>query len=80
MTYVEFIQDWLDAAKHRTFTLRLGYDAFTSNNGPIFSVVYTYVEIHIGGFLDKISDPDPDIPMSVVDAQSGRKFLIYGGA
>jgi len=33
--------------------------------GPICSVVYTHVAIHPGGFLDKVTAADPDIPKGV---------------
>lgn len=37
--------------------------------GPIYSVVYTDVAINPGGFLDKITAPDSDIPNGVAGAK-----------
>ncbi len=66
MTYVEFIQDRLDAAK-TVNPSRCGWGMMFSLAvlGPIYSVVYTDVAIHPGSFLDKITAPDPDIPTGV---------------
>lgn len=36
--------------------------------GPIYSVVFTDVAIHLDGFLGKATAPDPDIPKSVANA------------
>jgi len=36
--------------------------------GPIYSGVYTEVAIHPGGFLDKVTAPDPDILTGVAGA------------
>jgi hypothetical protein len=53
MTYVEFIQDRLEAAK-TVEPSRCGWGMMLSLAalGPIYSVVYTEVAIHPGGFLD----------------------------
>ena len=70
MTYVEFIQDRLDAAK-TVKPSRCGWGMMLSLAvlGPIYSVVYTDVAIHPGGFLDKITAPDPDIPTGLEGAK-----------
>jgi hypothetical protein len=70
MTYVEFIQDRLDAAK-TVQPSRCGWGMMLSLAalGPIFSSVYTAVAIHPGGFLDKVTAPDPDIPTGVAGAK-----------
>jgi hypothetical protein len=70
MTYVEFIQDRLDAAK-MVQPSRCGWGMMLSLAalGPIYSGVYTEVAIHPGGFLDKVTAPDPDIPTGVAGAK-----------
>ena len=69
MTYVEFIQDRLDAAKAvRPSQCGWGMIISLATLGPIYSVVYTDVAIHPGGFLDKVTAPDPDIPTGVAGA------------
>ena len=66
MTYVEFIQDRLDAAQ-TVKPSQCGWGMMLSLAvlGPIYSVVYTDVAIHPDGFLDKVTAPDPDIPSGV---------------
>ena len=70
MTYVEFIQDRLDAAQ-TVSPSRCGWGMMLSLAalGTIYSVVYTDVAIHPDGFLDKITAPDPDIPTGVEGAK-----------
>jgi hypothetical protein len=70
MTYVEFIQDRLEAAK-TVEPSRCGWGMMLSLAalGPIYSVVYTEVAIHPGGFLDQVTAPDPDIPSAVAGAE-----------
>ena len=70
MTYVEFIQDRLEAAK-TVEPSRCGWGMMLSLAalGPIYSVVYTEVAIHPGGFLDQVTAPDPDIPSGVAEAK-----------
>lgn len=70
MTYVEFIQDRLDAAK-TVKPSRCGWGMILSlaTLGPIYSVVYTDVAVHPGGFLDQVTAPDPDIPTGVAGAE-----------
>lgn len=66
MTYAELMQDRLNAAK-TVEPARCGWGMMLSLAaiGPIYSVVYTNVSIHPGGFLDKVTAPDPDIPTNV---------------
>ena len=70
MTYVEFIQDRVEAAK-TVEPSRCGWGMMLSLAalGPIYSVVYTEVAIHPGGFLDQVTAPDPDIPSGVAEAK-----------
>ena len=70
MTYVEFIQDRLDAAQ-TIQPSRCGWGMMLSLAalGPIYSVVYTDVAIHPGGFLDQVTAPDSDIPSGVAEAK-----------
>jgi len=70
MTYVEFIQDRLEAAK-TVEPSRCGWGMMLSLAalGPIYSVVYTKVAIHPGGFLDQMTVPDSDIPSGVAEAK-----------
>lgn len=69
MTYFEFIQDRVDAAKV-VKPARCGWGMFLSlvTIGPIYSVVYTDVAIQPDGFLAKVTAPDPDIPKGVEKA------------
>ena len=70
MTYIEFIQDRLDAAK-TVEPSRCGWGMMLSlvAMGPIYSFVYTEVGIHPDGFLARGTSPDPDIPKDVGDAK-----------
>jgi hypothetical protein len=70
MTYAEFLQDRLDAAK-TVEPARCGWGMMLSLAalGPIYSAVYTEVAINPGGFLDKVTAPDPDIPKGVAGAK-----------
>jgi len=70
MTYAEFIQDRLDASK-TVKPSQCGWGMMLSLAvlGPIYSAVYTDVAIHSGGFLDKVTAPDPDIPTGVAGAK-----------
>ena len=63
MTYVEFIQDRIDAAK-TVEPSRCGWGMMLSlaTLGPIYSVVYTAVAINPDGTLAKMTASDPDIP------------------
>ena len=69
MTYVEFIQDRLDAAK-TVQPSQCGWGMMLSLAalGPIYSVVYTSVAVNPDGQLAKMTAPDPDIPTGVVGA------------
>ena len=70
MTYAEFLQDRLDAAKTvKPSQCGWGMMLSLAALGPIYSVVYTEVAIHPGGFLDKVTAPDPDIPTDVAGAK-----------
>jgi hypothetical protein len=70
MTYAEFIQDRMDAAK-TVKPSQCGWGMILSLTvlGPIYSAVYTDVSIHPGDFLDKVTVPDPDIPTGVAGAK-----------
>jgi hypothetical protein len=70
MTYVQFIQDRIDAAK-TVKPSRCGWGMMLSFAaiGPIYSVVYTSVAINPGGQLAKMTASDPDIPKGVVGAK-----------
>ena len=70
MTYVEFIQDRLEAAK-TVEPSQCGWGMMLSLAalGPIYSVVYIEVAIHPDGFLDKVTAPDPDIPQGLAGAK-----------
>ena len=63
MTYFEFMQDRIEAAKEIE-PARCGWGMMVSLAalGPVFSVVYTEVAIHPDGFLASVTAPDPDIP------------------
>ena len=70
MTYIEFIQDRIDAAK-TVEPSRCGWGMMLSLAalGPIYSVVYTMVAINPDGTLAKMTAPDSDIPKGVESAQ-----------
>jgi hypothetical protein len=67
ITYVEFIQDRFDAAQ-TVKPSRCGWGMMLSlaTLGPIYSAVYTGVAIHLGGFLDQITAPDPDVMIKLL--------------
>jgi len=69
MTYVEFIQDRLDAAP-TVKPSRCGWGMMLSLAalGPIYSVVYTDVAIYPDGKLAKVTSSDPDITKGVAGA------------
>ena len=69
MTFVEFMQDRIDAAK-AVEPSRCGWGMMLSlaTLGPIYSVVYTVVAINPEGTLAKITASDPDIPKGFEDA------------
>ncbi len=69
MTYFEFIQDRVEAAKV-VKPARCGWGMFVSlaTLGPVYSIVYTDVAVHPEGFLAKVTAPDPDIPKGVENA------------
>lgn len=69
MTYWEFMQDRLDAAKEvqpaRCGTGKLTFFAVMT---PFYSVLYTYVGIHPNGFLAKVTTQDGNIPIDSAGA------------
>ena len=69
MTYIQFIQDRLEAAK-TVQPSRCGWGMMLSlvMLGPIYSVDYTWVATHPDSFLAKVTAPDPDIPKGVAEA------------
>ena len=69
MTYFEFMQDRIDAAK-TVEPSRCGWGMMLSlaTLGPIYSVVYTVVAINPEGSLAKMTASDPDIPKDVEGA------------
>lgn len=70
MTYFEFMQDRIDAAK-TVEPSRCGWGMMLSlvTLGPIYSVVYTVVAINPDGTLAKMTASDPDIPKGVEGAK-----------
>lgn len=70
MTYIEFIQDRLDAAKSvKPSRCGWGMMASLATLGPIYSVLYTIVAIHPDGKVAKLTASDPDIPKGVERAK-----------
>jgi hypothetical protein len=69
MTYVQFIQDRLEAAR-TVQPARCGWGMMLSLKllGPIYTVEYMWVAIHPDGFLAKVTAPDPDIPKGIAGA------------
>jgi hypothetical protein len=80
MTYVEFIQDRLDAAK-TVEPSRCGWGMMLSlaTLGPIYSIVYTSVAIHPDGKLAKVTASDPDIPKGVAGVKWSEVPGIWWG-
>jgi hypothetical protein len=76
MTYFEFMQDRIDAAK-TVEPSRCGWGIIISlaTLGPIYSVVYTAVAINPDSTLAKMTAPDPDIPKGV---EGARWFEVPG--
>ena len=70
MTYVEFMQDRIEAAK-TVEPSRCGWGMMLSlaTLGPIYSVVYTAVAINPDSTLAKMTASDPDIPKGVEGAK-----------
>ncbi|NMC85859.1 MAG: hypothetical protein GYA58_11290 [Anaerolineaceae bacterium] len=68
MTYWQFMSDRLDAAQE-VEPKRCGVGRLVTFGvlGPVYSVVYTDVGLHPGGFLDRVSQNDPNIPTGVED-------------
>ena len=80
MTYVEFIQDRLDAAQ-TVKPSQCGWGMMLSLAvlGPIYSVVYTDVAIPPGGFLDQVTAPDSDIPSGIAEAKWYEVPVLWWG-
>ena len=79
MTYFEFIQDRLDAAKYvKPSQCGWGMILSLAVLGPAYSVIYTYVAIHPGGIFDKVTAPDQIFPPASRE-RSGMKFRASGG-
>jgi len=68
MTYREFIQDRLAAAKE-VQPQRCGVGRLVTYVAlaPAYSVVYTQIGLNPGGLLDRVSQSDPNIPVGVQD-------------
>lgn len=68
MTYFEFMQDRVDAAKALKPSCRFGMFASLAILGPFYSVLYTYVGVRPDSFVARVTAPDPDIPKGVENA------------
>jgi hypothetical protein len=68
MTYWQFMSDRLAAAQE-VEPKRCGVGRLVTFGvlGPIYSVIYTDVGLHPGGFLDRVSQDDPNIPTNIMD-------------
>ena len=69
MTYFEFIQDRMDAAKELKPSCGVGMFASLAILGPFYSALYTYVAIQPDSFVAKVTAPDPDIARNVAGAR-----------
>ena len=80
MTYLEFMQDRIDAAK-TVEPSRCGWGMMLSLGtlGPIYSVVYTAVAINPDSTLAKMTASDPDIPRGVAGAKLNEIPDIWWG-
>jgi len=70
MTYFEFMADRAEAAKV-VKPSQCGWGMFLTLAalGPTYSVLYTEISIHPGGFWDRVSAPDSNIPIGVAGAK-----------
>jgi len=70
MTYFEFMADRVEAAKV-VKPSQCGWGMFLTLAvlGPTYSALYTEIGLHPGGFWDRVSAPDSNIPKGVVGAQ-----------
>ncbi|NMC84771.1 MAG: hypothetical protein GYA58_05745 [Anaerolineaceae bacterium] len=68
MTYWQFMSDRLDAAQE-VEPKRCGVGRLVTFGvlAPVYSVVYANIGLHPGGFLDRISQDDQNIPTGVED-------------
>jgi hypothetical protein len=68
MTYWQFVADRLHAAQE-VEPKRCGVGRLTTFGvlAPVYSVIYTGVGLNPGGFLDRVSQDDPNIPTGVAD-------------
>jgi hypothetical protein len=68
MTYFEFVQDRIAAAKELKLTCGVGMFASLAILGPFYSVLYTYVAVQPDSFIARVTAPDPDIDRSAAGA------------
>lgn len=69
MTYFQFMEDRLDAAKTvKPARCGTGMVGSLFILGPFYATLYTHVGIHPDGFLAKVTAPDPDMPKNVSNA------------
>jgi len=69
MTYFEFINDRIDAAKTvKPSQCGWGMMLSLATLGPIYSIVYTEKGIHPEGFISRVTTNDPDVPKGVAGA------------
>ena len=70
ITYFEFMVDRIEAAKG-VEPSRCGWGMFLTLAalGPTYSALYTEIGIHPGGFWDRVSAPDSNIPKGVAGAK-----------
>jgi hypothetical protein len=70
MTYFEFMADRIDAAK-MVKPSQCGWGMFLTLAmlGPTYSALYTEIGVHPGGFWDRVSAPDSNIPIGVAGAK-----------
>lgn len=64
MTYFEFVQDRIAAAKELKLACGVGMFASLAILGPFYSVLYTYVAVQPDSFVARVTAPDPDIDRS----------------
>lgn len=70
MTYFEFMAVRVEAAKVVSPS-QCGWGMFLSLAalGPTYSALYTEIGVHPGGFWDRVSAPDSNIPKGVAGAK-----------
>ncbi len=70
MTYFEFLDNRINAAKiMKPARCGTGMIGSLFALGPFYATLYTHVTLNPGGFLAKVTAPDPDLPKGIANAR-----------